>query len=322
MGFLSINNLHRDAHVMSTGKEVYEQEKIEGSSTHIKISSINDQELDLKTYHGGLPSAQHFLDVVNAFLETERTWDMLLFMDSLGYGEAKSFTIYGEGYGGKTLQMGATYGPDTRFVAFDVLVNYKSGKELWLNVPQAYNVATAMGCDFVPWSKIPSTWEAVDKARDQKSRQGLKVFPETDGKCEGIVIKPLQEQIDCHGSRVLAKHKQSWARENKANPVRGKEYDIKLATTKALAQEWATVGRLAHVLDHLRARGAACSTPADTRAVIDEMEADIKKEAGLDILPLLTQDVFKAVRNVTAGMFVAYTKNPDGFCFDMPTNPE
>jgi hypothetical protein len=315
MGYKSINNLHKDPDVMSTGKELYETEKIHGTSTNILLTKLPQGEVAVELMHGGLKSAASFAQIVEKFLLLDRAPNMFSQLS------ASEVQIFGEGYGGNVLQMGKTYGPEIRFVAFEVFVTHTSGKTEWLTVPEAEKVARIMGCDFVPWSKIPSTWEAVDKARNQPSRLAARIFPEGDGRCEGVVLRPLVETVNYDNETVRAKHKQSWARENKALPVRGAKYDQKLASVKELAQEWVTVGRLAHVLDHLRARGVACTGPQDTRAVIEEMVADVKKEAGVDTQPLLTEDVCKAMGRMAAGMFLACTKNPDGFCFDMPTEP-
>ena len=58
-------------------------------------------------------------------------------------------TVFGEGYGGKEQGMRDTYGPDLKFIAFDVKIGNR-----WLSVTDAEDVVKKLGLEFVFYKKV------------------------------------------------------------------------------------------------------------------------------------------------------------------------
>src|SRR5690242_8305287 len=73
-----------------------------------------------------------------------------------------SVTVYGEAYGGSQQKMGHTYGPDLKFIVFDVQVGDK-----WLSVPQMDEVARGLGLEVVPWEETSTDIEVLNALRDR-----------------------------------------------------------------------------------------------------------------------------------------------------------
>lgn len=112
--------------------------------------------------------------------------------------QATQVCLYGEGFGGSIQRGGATYGPNQRFVLFDVKVG-----PWWLERAAVEDVARGMGCDVVP---IVGEGYLRDLCRHVeigvKSSYG-------DFLMEGFVMKPTVTLMDRKGDRILAKIKTS-----------------------------------------------------------------------------------------------------------------
>jgi hypothetical protein len=204
--------------------------------------------------------------------------------------------VYGEGYGGKVQGMSATYGTTMRFVAFDVQIG-----DSWLDVPNAADVAGKLGLEFVHYVKIDTSLASVDRERDADSVQAIRNGCGPGKMREGIVLRPLQELTRNNGHRLIVKHKRAEFSETK----KGREIDPAkievLHAADAIAREWVTDMRLAHVIDKVIG-----SDPLDmkrTPEIIKAMIADVVKESGGEVI--WSPEAYKAVSTRSAQLWKA-----------------
>lgn len=104
--------------------------------------------------------------------------------------------IYGEGYGGKIQGMSNAYGPDQKFIMFDILIC-----DMWLERGDVQQIGDAYGIPVVPVIGEGTLMEAVEWAK-----RGIE---STFGpfQAEGIVARPRIELKDKRGNRIIAKIK-------------------------------------------------------------------------------------------------------------------
>jgi hypothetical protein len=232
-------------------------EKIHGTSAHIIYSPSSGL-----TFFSGRASHNNFVALFNQedLLQKFTTIFPQLTSDA-------KVTVYGEAYGGKEQGMSHTYGPNLKFIVFDVQVESN-----WLAVPQAEDVAKNLGLDFVSYSKIPVTIEALTEERNKFSVQG-----ERNGipnkKREGIVIRPLIELTKNNGDRIISKYKnEDFAeRKSKADTTLDPDKQQVLLEAEAIAEEWVTAERMKHVLDKLPQDIGMEKMPDIMKAMIEDV---------------------------------------------------
>ena len=207
--------------------------------------------------------------------------------------ELPAWTVYGEAYGGKCQGMSATYGPDLRFIAFDVQIG-----EQWLSVPEAEAFAVGLGLEFVPYRRLPTILEILDAERDAPSRVAVRRGILEPRKTEGIVIRPIVETLNARGERIVAKHKTADFQERRTPPPADTAKLEVLKAAGAIVEEWVTDMRLTHVLDKFP--GASMT---DTGNVIRAMLEDVYREASGEIVE--SKEVSTAIGRKTAQMFKA-----------------
>lgn len=275
MGYLHINNLYKARDVLLF-KEVYALEKVHGTSAHIKLAD------GALTFFPGGESRANF----------EALFDPVALLAGMGALGSPEVTVYGEAYGGKCQRMSHTYGDALRFIVFDVQIG-----DTWLDVPAMDRVATNLGLEVVPWTRVVADVEALNFQRDAPSivaeRRGCGVKPR-----EGIVVRPLLE-VSTGDGRVIAKHKGA-AFEERATPPKADAGKLEvLAQATAIADEWVTPMRLSHVCDKLPANiGPEC-----TKLVIDAMVEDVLREAAGEIVD--SKEARSAIGKRTAQLFRA-----------------
>lgn len=277
MGYLHINNLYRDQRVLMF-KEVYALEKVHGTSTHVGWNAGQ-----LSFFAGGCSHDQFV-----ALFDQE---DLRRRFEALGYA---SVTVYGEGYGGKMQAMKDTYGPELRFIAFDVKVG-----DNWLDVPDMHQVAEQIGFEVVPWWKVAATVEELDRLRDQPSvvaeRRGCAGRPG-----EGIVIRPPMELLAKNGERIIAKHKGDAFAERVHTPrVKPDQLEV-LSAADEIAKEWVTEMRLSHVLDKLTPPAAELR---DIPRVMEAVLADVVREASGEIVE--SKEAARAIKRRATELYKA-----------------
>ena len=269
MGYLHIANLYRpEAQRILAFKQLYALEKIHGTSAHVRWAKDH-----LIFFSGGASHA----NFVALFDQAKLTAG---FEEKFGVTSEFDVTIHGEAYGGKEQGMSATYGPNLKFVAFDVRIG-----DNWLNVPSATRLVESIGLEFVGWELIPATIEAIDAERDKPSTQAIRNCLadktwEREPIREGVVLRPPFEVKLNNGERLMAKHKRAEFSERKTIPnVDPAKADI-LAGAEAIADEWVVPHRLDHVLDHLKADLGRDVMIQDMPKVIAAMVEDVLREAG------------------------------------------
>lgn len=286
MGYLHIPNLYRpEGQRILAFRECFALEKIHGTSAHLRwtgdsAGAVGDGSLH---FHSGGESRERFQALFGDLMEFSAR--------CAAVNPTAVVEVYGEAYGGKQQGMRDTYGPDLKFIVFDVKIG-----GVWLAVPDAHAVATALGLEFVEYAKVPTDIETLDRLRDAPSVQayrngmGAKLS-------EGIVLRPIFEVTLSNGERVIAKHKRDDFRETQTIR-RVKHGDpVVIADAQRIAEEYVTEMRLTHVLDKL----PDATGPEATPRVIAAMIEDVEREASGEIVT--GKDARRAIGSRAASMF-------------------
>lgn len=277
MGYLKIPNLYKEQNVLLL-KRAYCLEKIHGSSTNV---SWSDNQIRLFAGGCSQTSFESIFDkelLKSKFIENG-------FLD-------KKVIIYGEGYGGSQQAMKATYGPNLKFIAFDVKIN-----DVWLTVPQANLIVDKMGLEFVPYKETSTDLNELDAERDADSIVAIRNGMGPGKIREGIVIRPLIELTDSRGNRIIAKHKRDEFRETKTPRVVDDPAKLKLIEdAELIAEEWVTKMRLDHVLQKIPDHGME-----KMGGIIAAMVNDIMVEGAGEVVD--SPMVRKAISSKTAKMY-------------------
>ena len=282
MSYMHIDNLYKNQTILLF-KECYAMEKIHGTSAHI---SWQDGKVTLSSGGASGPAFAALFDV--EFL-AEKFTEI--------FGSSLHVVVFGEAYGGKMQNMSATYGPDLRFIVFEVKVD-----DTWLNVLNANDVANKLGLEFVYYVKIPAMIETINFECNTKSVQAFRNGMGEGHNREGIVLRPLIEVTTSNGNRIISKHKNKEFAEVKTPRVVGEKVKI-LRKAEAIANEWVTARRLEHVLQQI----SECNSPKDTKLVIQTMVEDILREGRNEIED--TQSARKAIGKKTASMWIQHLDN-------------
>jgi len=284
MAYAHIPNLYKAREILLF-KEVFALEKIHGTSAHIAWTARPTFAAGgvVRFFAGGIDHARFV-----ALFDTDA---LAAKFREIGQDDV---TVYGEAYGGKCQGMGKTYGPDLRFVVFDVKIDAS-----WLAVPQAEDIAEHLGLEFVEYCKVSTDIASLDAARDADSVQALRNGMGAGHLREGIVLRPLVEVRMNNGERIIAKHKSDAFAERLHQPKIGKEPTEQMTEARAIADEWVTPMRLTHVLDKMPPETGIEQTGDVIRAMLE----DVLREAAGEIED--TKDVRKAVGQAAARMFKA-----------------
>jgi len=269
-------------------------EKIHGTSANVSWAAMSlTGPSELKFSSGG-ESHERFVALFDADAIKAKLIDM-------GYG-TRAVTIYGEAYGGKQQGMSHTYGPDLKFIAFDVCLDGSN----WLSVPEAQTFCESLNIDFVPWVKITTDLKEIDAQRDAPSVQAIRngismIVPEgADFNCpsgtvvepygkfggrianpkkrEGVVLRPLIDLTTSTGSRIICKHKGDDFRETASPRVVADPAKMQvMADADKIANEWVTMTRLEHVLDKIPGYGMD-KMPIILKAMVEDVTREAKGE--------------------------------------------
>ena len=259
MGYLHIDNLYKNQTIMMF-KECYAMEKIHGTSAHVRW---NPEKHGGVGFFAGGENHEKFVGLFNITNLEQKFQE--IFPDT-------KVVIYGEAYGGKQQGMRKTYGEELKFIGFDVKVG-----DVWLNVPNAHDVCTKFGLDFVHYAKIPVDLEVFNTYRDMPSVQAELNGCGTDKQREGIVLRPLVEFKTNNGERVIAKYKPEEFGETKTKREVTPEQLKVLEDAKEIAEEWVTNMRLEHVLQ--------------------KFPEDVNMESMGDIIKAMIEDVYREGRD-------------------------
>lgn len=279
MGYLHIPNLYKEQEILAF-KQCYALEKIHGTSAHVRFSNGK------VTFSSGGESHDRFFKLFNT--------NNLLAKFKKRYVDTDSVVVYGEAYGGSCQGMSKTYGAQLRFVVFDVQVG-----DVWLAVPQAEELASFLGLQFVYYTLIPTSLDEIDAERDRPSVQAARngiVEPKVR---EGVVLRPIFEVTLAGDKRIIAKHKQAEFSERGTPKVEMDSTKRQLLEgADAIALEWVTPMRLEHVIAQLiSSRGDKEIHMQDIPAITKLMVADVLREASGEIV---TSDAARKAINVRA----------------------
>jgi len=287
VSYLHIDNLYKpDAQTILLLRECYALEKIHGTSAHVKFKAGM-----VSVFSGGANHAE-FAKLFEPASEMAGKFNTADLSDCI---------VYGEAYGGKMQGMRDTYGPDLRFVVFDVNIGGK-----WLNVPDAEQVAHSLGLEFVHYRRISTDLASLDAERDLPSVQAARNGIEKPMPREGIDLRPIIEVVKNNGQRIIAKHKAEYFRETKtARPVDASQLAV-LTGASAIAQEWVTRMRLSHVIDRLGGEIGPERIPDIIHAMLEDVEREGDGEIVMD------KAARKAISSRTVSMFKAWLQEQIG----------
>jgi len=273
---MHIENLYKVPEMLYF-RRLYALEKIHGTSAHV---AWRDAQLHL--FAGGV-SQEMF----------EKLFDRAKLSAAFGEIGQPNVTVFGEAYGGKCQKMKDTYGPDLRFVAFEVKIG-----DSWLAVPQAEALTVQLGIEFVHYREIDGTVEAVEREVLEGSVQAGRNGMGAGHMREGIVLRPLLELRKNNDERLIAKHKRLEFQERQHVPKPGQTPEV-FAQAQQVAVEWVTPMRLTHVLDKFPEPHTIAMTGDVIRAMLD----DVMREGAGEIVD--SKDVRKAIGNATAHVYHA-----------------
>lgn len=276
MGYQHIPNLYKEQAVLATGPECYALEKIHGTSAHVTFKV--GAEHGIHFFSGG-EKHENFIKL----FDEARLWEWFCALRSACATDFTELTVWGEAYGGRCQGMSATYGPDLKFVAFEVSIDGS-----FCNIPEAHALAKDLGFDFVFYVRIPTTLTAIDAQRDAPSVQAQRNGITEPKLREGVVLFPLIQARDHRGNRIFAKHKRDEFRETKSPRV-VTEKSIEIVNAEIAANEFVTDMRLQHVLDKLPDHDI---TQMGTR-IIPAMQEDILREGAGEVVdcPQLRREI-------------------------------
>ena len=275
MAYLHIPNLYKEQEILIF-KECFALEKIHGTSSHISF----DISTDTKSinYNAKLDNIYCKISLFSGG-EKHENFVMLFYLNELAerflkLGITEKTTVFGEAYGGKCQGMKDTYGDKLKFIAFEVKVGYN-----WLSVPQAEEIVKDLGLEFVFYTKIPATIEAIDKALANKSMQALRNGMGEDKQQEGIVLRPLLELRKNNGERIIVKHKNEDFRETKKKRTVVDVEKLEILTqAKEIAEEWVNPNRLKNILSHFPENINIESMDKIIKTMIEDVKRESTKE--------------------------------------------
>lgn len=278
MGYLHIDNLYRNQDILLF-RECYAMEKVHGTSAHISFKKERTSQLH---FSSGGEKHERFVGLFD-------TVKLAADLAALPYSE---IVIFGEAYGGKQQGMKEVYGPELRFIVFDVKTD-----DQWLIVPTMTQVANSIGLEVVPWYRIATDLDALNAERDKPSEVAMRRGMGDDKPREGVILRPLIEVSLGDGRRIIAKHKQdSFAERATPQKIVDPATLKVLSEAEAIADEWVTPMRLTHVLDKLPGLDIT-----GTKRVIAAMIEDIYREAKGEVVE--SKEASAAISKKTAAMF-------------------
>lgn len=284
MSYRHIENLYKNKDILMF-KQAVASEKVHGTSANVKYNA----ELDKMTFFSGGATHSSFLEFFNQEELLEK------FRLNATEHNVNEITIFGEAYGGKLQGMSKTYGAELRFIAFEVQIDKR-----WVNPIQAESIATKLGFEFVPYSIIETTEEAIEAEMNKDSEVAIRRGMGTGHMREGIVLRPLEELQFQNGGRIICKHKRpEFAEREHAPKPFDKDKQKILDNAKEIADEWVTAMRLTHVLDAF-----PNVSMADTNKVILAMIEDVEREAENEIVT--SKEVRAAIGKRTAKLLKEY----------------
>jgi hypothetical protein len=165
-------------------------EKYDGTNIRVGIDTLGRIEIRGKTDRADLP--QDLIDHIKD-LEPMKVFE--------GAGASlDNVTLYGEGYGGKIQKGSATYGPDKKFVAFDLRIG-----DYWVPREDLRGICNSAGIPFAETLLVGDIYDAVHGVQSLVVDHGQGEFVP-----EGVVGQPQGGPFYLHPNpeaRVMTKVK-------------------------------------------------------------------------------------------------------------------
>jgi len=290
-----INNLydHKHGQDILLFKEAWAMEKVDGSGAKLCLKRNEETHGNIEIqYHSGGASHEMFIKLFNEE-------NLKKVFNEVALSDNTEFDIYGESAGGKIQKMSQTYGPNLFFIAYGVFVNNKH----WLNLPEAEKLCGKFGLEFVPYTRVTTDIESLDKAKLAFSQLAIRKGMGDNKIMEGVVLLPIVEMTKNNGQRIISKHKRDEFRES-ASPKKVIDPDkIKLIEdAEQIANEYVVLERLKHVLSNIPDHSIE-----KTGDIIKAMIADVEREGEFECV--ITDQARKAIGKKTAVIYKEYLKS-------------
>lgn len=287
MGYMHIDQLYKCAEFFRLYPKIYIMEKIHGTSTWIRFDS-RDKTL---RFHSGGAEGSEFAALFNE--------DNI--MQELSNQPFNLVKIHGEAYGGKMQGMSDTYGPELKFVAFDVYVEDALGKR-FLNLDEAECLCKQLGLEFVHYIIADNNPEIIESQSMVESTQAVRNGVGHEKQREGVVVKPIVESYLDSGRRAVFKHKNKIFWEITIARPLGEELKI-VSDINAIIDDWVTDNRFSHVADRVLQTKLDDKniTISDIKVFIDFMIEDVQRESAGEVV--WTTKLEKSIRKKTGSMF-------------------
>lgn len=290
MGYMHIDSLYKCPQFFELFAKVYALEKIHGTSAWI----FYDAKTSTLKLHPGGEKIEHFKVLFDEeFLKTKlanicliNQWDLI--------------KVHGEAYGGKQQKMFNTYGPNLKFIVFDVYFESK-GQTGFIDVPEAENIAMSLSLDFVHYYLIDNKPEIIEMESNKKSVQAIRNGMGSDKNREGVVVKPIVESTMPNGKRAIFKHKNAEFWEIQTRRPLGEKLKV-VSEIDQIVLDWVTKQRYEHVKDRvLQQKETKNLEKGDIRTFLNLMVEDVKRESEGEVI--WTDNLERSIRQKTALMF-------------------
>ncbi len=299
MGYENIDQLYNHPEVFSEPEKIWViSEKLHGTSTYINFSN------NIITFHSGGESKESFSALFNIPLLQIQLQEL-----QQEYPSITNFRIHGEAYGGKQQKMAKTYGDKLKFCGFEVKFDDK-----FLDFLDAKLIMEKLNLEVVPYKIQKIDVSFIEEETQSQSVQAIKNGMECGLLREGVVIRPITEQKDKNGKRVIYKHTNKCPpfSELKNRPNLGEMVKV-MTEQKEVVDQWVTETRMHHVFDHFKTLFQDGKISIDTNVfklvpkIVDLFVKDVIKEHNNSIVwsPIIE----KAIKSAAGTMFVSHFMN-------------
>lgn len=281
MGYMHIKQLYKCPEFFKLFHEIYAMEKIHGTSAWILLKNNNiifnsggEKHDRFKVLFDGNSLKNNLMQIIK-----ENSWE--------------NIRIHGD----KQQKMATTYGPNLKFIVFDILVK-QNNQSKFLDIPDAQKIAERLGLEFVSYTKGSNTFEWIEEQTKIESVQAIRNGMGGGKLREGIVVRPLHESVFSDGTRAICKHKNAEFNETTTNKKLGENVKI-LEDATEIINEWVTEQRYQHVLDRvLKTKEIDIK---DMKKIIEFMVEDVQRESKGEIV--WNDSISRAIRQKTAHLF-------------------
>jgi hypothetical protein len=293
MGYASIEQLYDHPEVFSKPEKFWIiSEKIHGTSTWI---NFNKNKL---TFHSGGEPAKSFTALFDIVLLQTKLEAL-----QIQNPNVSNFRIHGEAYGGKQQKMAKTYGDKLKFCGFEVKFD-----DTFLDFLDAKFILEQLELEVVPYKIQKIDIAFIEEETKSESIQAIRNGMGHGLLREGIVIRPLEEEKDNNGKRLIYKYVNKCPpfSELKNRPNLGEVVKV-MTNQKEIVEQWVTETRMGHVLDEFKSviqteefvhRNIKSLIPE----IVNLFVKDVQKEHNNSIV--WSDSIEKAIKTAAGTMFV------------------